>query len=165
MTYIAHHQTTLGPITLASNGQRLTGLWFDGQKYFGATIGPLVEEKVLPIFDQTRQWLDQYFAGQRPLYCPPLLVEGSAFFTQVSRLMQEIPYGSTVTYGQLSEKVAKLAGKKTYSAQAVGGAVGHNPISIIIPCHRVLGSKGQLTGYAGGIDKKIALLRLEGIEI
>ena len=154
------YASPVGLLTLASDGENLTGLWIAGQKYFAAgTPTNLPVRDDLPVFMQARDWLDRYFAGERPAASElPLAPQGSAFRQSVWRILCEIPYGQTVTYGE----IAKSLGVR--SAQAVGGAVGHNPISIIIPCHRVLGSDGSLTGYAGGAQKKIWLLAHEGAE-
>ena len=155
------YASPLGTLTLASDGENLTGLWMAGQKYFAAGIPtnlPVCDD--LPVFSKARDWLDRYFSGERPLPGElPLAPQGSAFRQSVWRILCEIPYGQTVTYGE----IAKSLGVR--SAQAVGGAVGHNPISIIIPCHRVLGSDGSLTGYAGGAQKKIWLLAHEGAQL
>ena len=149
---------------MASDGTALTGLWFDGQKYFAEGIKPDAEEKKLPIFDEAVRWLDIYFSGRRPDFTPPLNLEGTAFRKEVWQLLLQIPYGKTITYGELAAQLAAHNGLKRMSAQAVGGAVGHNPISIIVPCHRVVGTGGSLTGYAGGLAKKLALLKLEDID-
>lgn len=161
MTYIYHYDSPLGGITLASNGTALIGLWFDGQKYFGDTLGEQYEQKELPIFDQTARWLDIYFSGQAPDFTPPLHMQTTAFRKAVWEIMLTIPFGKTMTYGEIAKRIAKQNGLSKMSAQAVGGAVGHNSISIIIPCHRVVGTNGSLTGYAGGIEKKVQLLTLE----
>ena len=154
--YIAHYSSPLGSMTLASDGTALTGLWFNGQKYFADTLKEVQTlNPNLPVFDLTRQWLDIYFSGKEPTFTPPLLLQGSPFRKQVWQLLLEIPYGRTMTYGELARKL------QCKSAQAVGGAVGHNPISLIIPCHRVIGADGSLTGYAGGIERKASLLKLE----
>lgn len=154
--YIAHYSSPLGSMTLASDGTALTGLWFNGQKYFADTLKEVQTlNPHLPVFDLTRQWLDIYFSGKEPTFTPPLLLQGSPFRKQVWQLLLEIPYGRTMTYGELARKL------QCKSAQAVGGAVGHNPISLIIPCHRVIGADGSLTGYAGGIERKASLLKLE----
>ncbi len=161
MTYIDRYHSPLGDITLASNGEALTGLWFEGQKYFGDTLSSQQEEKELPVFEETKRWLDIYFQGKTPDFTPPLLLETTPFRRAVGEIMLSIPYGQTMTYGEIAERIATQRGIPKMSAQAVGGAVGHNSISIIIPCHRVVGTNGSLTGYAGGIDKKIKLLTLE----
>ena len=167
MYSICHYNSPLGGITLACDEERLTGLWFDGQKYFGSGIlkdDPMPEKaetKKPPVLEQTVKWLDLYFSGQKPDFTPPLHLIGSEFQLAVWKILLEIPYGQTTTYKELAGRIAEQRGIKSMSAQAVGGAVGHNPISIIVPCHRVLGTDGSLTGYAGGIDKKISLLTLE----
>ncbi len=161
MDYTYHYQSPLGGITLSSNGAELTGLWFDGQKYFGDTLPKEYKEKALPIFEQTVRWLDIYFSGKTPDFTPPLCMLTTPFRKAVWEIMLTIPFGETMTYGEIADKIAKQKGISKMSAQAVGGAVGHNSISLIIPCHRVVGTNGSLTGYAGGIDKKVQLLKLE----
>ena len=156
MDYIAHYDSPLGGITLASNGEVLTGLWFEGQKHFGSTLGaPHEERSGLPVFDETRRWLDIFFSGREPDFTPPLSLSGTPFQQRVWKELLTIPYSQTVTYGELARRLG------CRSAQAVGGAVSRNPISIIVPCHRVVGADGSLTGYAGGLDCKRALLELE----
>ncbi len=163
MQYTAEYQSPLGGILLASDGESLTGLWFVGQKYFADTLLHDHEEKNLPIFRQTIQWLDIYFGGEAPPFTPPLSMKASPFRLAVWEILKQIPYGQVITYGEIARVLAQKRGVETISAQAVGGAVGHNPISIIVPCHRVVGNNGSLTGYAGGIDKKAALLKLENV--
>ncbi len=165
MQYTNHYSSPLGGITIASNGESLTGLWFDGQKYFADTLDAEWEEKDLPVFHQTRQWLDLYFRGVNPNFTPPLYTNASPFRLAVWDILKQIPYGQVITYGEIADRIARMQGRKTMSAQAAGGAVGRNPISIIIPCHRVVGKNGSLTGYAGGIEKKIALLTLEKVDM
>jgi methylated-DNA-[protein]-cysteine S-methyltransferase len=157
----------MGAITIASDGDHLIGLWNDGQKYHGNEIFKgMTERDDLPVFVRTKKWLDRYFAGERPLISElPLAPAGSAFRQTVWAILCKIPYGETVTYGDIAKRIAAKMNKEKMSAQAVGGAVGHNPISIVIPCHRVVGSDGNLTGYAGGIDVKIKLLEHEGADI
>lgn len=155
MDYTCHYDSPLGGITLSSDGEALTGLWFDGQKYFADTLDTEHAEKRLPVFDEAVRWLDLYFGGEVPDFTPELSPRGSAFRRRVWDALLAIPYGHTTTYGEIAKKLG------CKSAQAVGGAVGHNPISLIIPCHRVLGADGSLTGYAGGVDKKRSLLALE----
>lgn len=159
--YICRYQSPLGPVTISGSESALTGLWFDGQKYFGSTLSGQTEERPLPVFDQAKEWLDLYFAGKIPQFTPPLAFHATPFRTAVWKILLEIPYGSTMTYGEIAGMIAKQTGRETMSAQAVGGAVGHNPVSIIVPCHRVVGADKSLTGYAGGIDKKMKLLALE----
>lgn len=163
MQYTCHYDSPLGAITLASDGEALTGLWFDGQKYFADTLAKDHEAKEIEIFRQTKKWLDIYFSGKAPDFTPKLNMICSDFRKAVWEVMLSIPYGHTMTYGEIAVKIAKERGLERMSAQAVGGAVGHNSISLIIPCHRVVGTNGSLTGYAGGIDKKIWLLEHEGV--
>ena len=155
-----------GSITLASNGESLVGLWLPGQKHYASTVvGEMVPDDTLAVFSQTTEWLDRYFAGERPDPAElPLAPLGSPFRQRVWDKLLKIPYGRTRTYGDIAAELAREDGKEKMSAQAVGGAVGHNPISIIIPCHRVVGTDGSLTGYAGGIGKKVKLLELEGVQ-
>lgn len=165
MLYTCFYKSPLGSITMASDGTALTGLWFDGQKYFAEGLTETAAAKTLPVFDEAVRWLDIYFGGRRPDFTPPLNLEkGTAFRKEVWQQLLQIPYGKTTTYGKLAAQIAAKHGQKRMSAQAVGSAVGHNPISIIVPCHRVVGTSGSLTGYAGGLAKKLALLKLEGID-
>ncbi|MGX7047050.1 methylated-DNA--[protein]-cysteine S-methyltransferase [Pseudolactococcus plantarum] len=161
------YQSPIGDLTLASNGQQLVGLWLAEQKYFGATLEqPTIEKNDLPIFEKTKTWLDQYFCGQRPDVANlELAPRGSEFRQIVWQLLADIPYGKVMTYGHIAQKVATQMGKPSMSSQAVGAAIAHNPISIIIACHRVIASTGSLTGYAGGIENKAYLLRLEGVDM
>ena len=150
---------------MASDGQSLTGLWFDGQKYFADNLPEEHIKRQLPVFMQAAEWLDVYFSGKAPNFTAPLSMEGiSPFRKRVWEIMLEIPFGQVSTYGQIAKQIAAETGRNV-SAQAVGGAVGHNSISLIIPCHRVVGTNGSITGYAGGIDKKLALLKMEGVDI
>ena len=165
MEYIHHYESPLGPVTMASDGEALIGLWFDGQKYFADCLGMEQEEKMLPIFEQADQWLNIYFSGKKPDFIPPLSMKITEFRKAVWEIMLSIPYGKTMTYGEIADRIAKQKGLQKMSAQAVGGAVGHNSISLIIPCHRVVGANGSLTGYAGGIEKKVKLLELEGADM
>ena len=155
MTYIHDYSSPVGRILLAANEKSLTGLWFYGAKYFAADLEDARTEKLTPVLRQTLRWLDTYFSGSEPDFMPPLELHGSDFRRRVWAELAKIPYGETVTYGEIAKKLG------VKSAQAVGGAVGHNPVSIIVPCHRVLGADGSLTGYAGGTDKKARLLELE----
>ena len=165
MVYTFHYDSPLGGITAASNGTALTGLWFDGQKYFGSTLPEQHQEKELPVFEQTERWLDLYFNGKMPDFTPPLSLETTPFRKAVWEILLTIPYGQTMTYGAIADKLARQRGFAKMSAQAVGGAVGHNSISLIVPCHRVVGTNGSLTGYAGGIEKKVKLLTLEKADL
>lgn len=164
MTYLTKISSPLGAISLASDGEALAGLWLEGQKYYANGLeAETAEHPELPVFRQTAEWLSAYFA-QSPLPpLPPLAPKGRAFRQRVWNLLLEIPYGQTVTYGSLSKQL-NTSGIPS-SPQAVGGAVGHNPISILIPCHRVVGTNGSLTGYAGGVEKKRFLLELEGVDL
>lgn len=163
MDYITHYESPLGGITLASDGESLTGLWFDGQKYFADTLcRPCETRSDLAVFSDATRWLDMYFGGIRPDFTPPLLMRTTGFRRLVWEVLLSIPYGSTMTYGEIARIVAQRMGRKHMSAQAVGSAVGHNSISLIIPCHRVVGANRSLTGYAAGLDKKLRLLQLEG---
>ena len=165
MIYTSHYESALGGITLAGNEMALIGLWFDGQKHFGATLLEEYKEKDLPIFEQTVHWMDLYFSGEVPGFLPPIEVQTTPFRRAVWEILLTIPYGQTMTYGEIAERIAVKKGVSHMSAQAVGGAVGHNPVSLIIPCHRVVGTDGSLTGYAGGIEKKRQLLTLERAEL
>ena len=165
MTYIQHYASPLGGILLSADDLGLTGLWFEGQKYFAAVLPGETTEQDTPVLAEARRWLDGYFSGRKPDFTPPLHPIGSPFRQAVWRLLLEIPYGETIPYGALARRLAAEEGLERMSAQAVGGAVGHNEISLIIPCHRVVGSNGSLTGYAGGIDKKVRLLELEGADM
>ena len=166
MYYKTAYPSPLGNLTLASDGENLVGLWIEGQKYYGDTIPEtMTENNRLPVFDAAKEWLDRYFAGEKPAISElPLAPIGGDFRQAVWHILCEIPYGEVITYGGIAMQIAEKEGKKKMSAQAVGGAVGHNPISIIIPCHRVVGSNGSLTGYSGGIAAKIKLLELEGVD-
>ena len=163
MIYTTKIPSPAGKITLASDGIHLIGLWFDGQQYFAHTIKEETKENPgLLIFTQTRDWLDRYFSGRQPAIRElSLRPDGSAFRREVWKLLCEIPYGEVTTYGAIARKIAADRGREKMSAQAVGGAIGHNPISIIIPCHRVIGSDGSLTGYGGGLELKQKLLTFE----
>lgn len=165
MTAVYKYASPLGEITIAGSEKGVTGLWLEGQKYFAETLPGDCTEEMLPVFKQTKEWLDVYFSGREPDFLPPLQPEGSPFRKAVWKILLEIPYGQTMTYGEIAERMARQMGKTSMSAQAVGGAVGHNPISILIPCHRVVGTNGSLTGYAGGIRKKIQLLTREKVDM
>lgn len=195
MQYTTTYRSPVGGILLASDGTGLTGLWFEGEKFYADGLDPeymekrhpmegehsmevehsmgknhFVEEnhsmeKDIPVFETVKKWLNIYFSGREPDFMPPVHMAGTPFRLSIWKLLRQIPYGETVTYGKLAEMAAKERGIARMSAQAVGGAVGHNPISVIIPCHRVVGSDGSLTGYAGGLDIKAKLLSLEGADM
>lgn len=167
MYYSTTYNSPLGKLTLAGDGSNLLGLWIEGQKYHGNSLGQAVTQKdELPVFNIVGNWLDRYFAGEKVDSSQlPLAPKGTEFRRQVWEILCEIPYGELITYGDIAKKMAARLGRESMSGQAVGGAVGHNPISIIIPCHRVVGSNGSLTGYAGGLDRKIKLLELEGVDV
>ncbi|MDR1308747.1 MAG: methylated-DNA--[protein]-cysteine S-methyltransferase [Deltaproteobacteria bacterium] len=166
-----HYRTTcrspVGTLTLAGDGENLVGLWIEGQKYHGGALGgPLARRDDAPVFRAAREWLGRYFAGEKPAVSGlPLAPAGGAFRQGVWEILRAIPYGETATYGDVAREMALRTGRARMSARAVGGAVGHNPISIIIPCHRVVGADGSLTGYAGGLATKIRLLGLEGVDM
>ena len=164
MTYTQHYDSPLGGILLSADDEGLTGLWFDGEKYFALGLPKEHEARETDILRAAARWLDVYFSGREPDFTPPLHPVGSDFRQRVWKKLLEIPYGETTTYGELAKSLAADLGLERMSAQAVGGAVGHNEISVIIPCHRVVGASGSLTGYAGGISKKLSLLRLEGAD-
>ena len=161
MDYTYHYTSPIGGITMASNGESLTGLWFDGQKYFASTLSQRHVEKQLPVFDRTCEWLDLYFSGKSPDFMPPVFMYVSNFRRDVYEILMTIPFGETMTYKEVADLIAKKHRIISMSAQAVGGAIAHNPISLVIPCHRVIGTNGKLTGYAGGLDKKEWLLDME----
>ena len=157
MYYSTDYNSPIGKMLIASDGEAICGAWFYGQKHFPST--DFIVNDDLAIFKKATGWLEDYFNGKNPKVDFKIKAQGSQFRQRVWKILSEIPYGETMTYGEIASMISP-----TMSAQAVGGAVGHNPISIMVPCHRVLGSNGKLTGYAGGIDRKIALLRMEGID-
>ena len=161
MIFIQHYDSPLGAILLAADETGLTGLWFDGQKFFARDLPVERVEQNTPALSEVKRWLDIYFTGKEPDFMPPLHPIGSALRRSVWDILLRIPYGQTTTYGEIARQLAEKQGRPRIAAQAVGGAVGHNKISIIIPCHRVVGTNGSLTGYAGGIDKKVKLLEWE----
>ena len=165
MTFTQHYDSPLGSILLTADEMGLTGLWFDGQKHFARDLPAQHTEQDTPVLSEAKRWLDVYFTGREPDFLPALHPIGSAFRRRVWDLLLRVPYGQTVTYGQLAQQLAAQQSLSHMSAQAVGGAVGHNPISLIVPCHRVIGADGSLTGYAGGVDKKRRLLALEGLDM
>ena len=177
------YASPLGEMLLLADGEGLRGAWFVDQAKYYASYLPLIQEAKLlddpcvfnapdtdelpavSVLKNARKWLDQYFSGVEPTAAVPLHLQGTDFQQEVWTLLQAIPYGTTVTYGDLAKRLASKRGCARMAAQAVGGAVGRNPVSIIVPCHRVIGSSGSLTGYAGGIERKAALLKLEGVEV
>lgn len=167
MLYIHHYQSPLGAMTMSSNGEALTGLWFDSSQQNSSLPQGMKREKAnnfSKVFEEAEEWLNIYFSGRTPNFMPNISLVGTEFRKAVWDILLSIPYGDIITYGEIADKIAKERGIKRMSAQAVGGAVSHNPISLIVPCHRVIGKNGKLTGYAGGIDKKLELLRLEGVD-
>ena len=165
MQYISTYQSPIGKILLACDEIGLTGLWFEGEKFYALSLDKEHEEREMPVFAQVKRWLDIYFSGREPDFMPPLHMIGSSFQLSVWELLRKIPYGKTTSYGELAKCIAAKRNLPHMSAKAVGGAVGHNEISIIIPCHRVVGTNGSLTGYAGGLQKKIKLLTYEGVNM
>lgn len=162
--YQWQYPSPLGTLTALSDGEALLELSFEGQRYFPYARLAVAEKKMLPVFEQTGQWLECYFAGKEPGFTSPVRLEGTPFQQQVWEILQQIPYGQTVTYGWIAKQIAAQRGIRRMSAQAVGGAVGRNPVNIIVPCHRVIGTDGNLVGYGGGLERKIYLLQLEGWE-
>ena len=161
--YTHNYQSPLGEIVIASDDTAITGLWLVGQRHFDIELEECIADKDLPIFDEISHWLDIYFTGNNPGEIPAVHMNGTPFQLEVWQILQTIPYGKLITYREIAELIAKKRGIAKMSARAVGNAVGRNPISILVPCHRVVGSNGKLTGYAGGIEKKIKLLKLENI--
>ena len=159
--FVSNYSSPLGGIVLAADEEGLTGLWFEGQKYFGGGLSEEAQEGETESIRSAKRWLDVYFSGREPDFMPPLHLTGTLFRCAVWKRLMEIPYGETTTYGEIAKELSAGGGTEKMSAQAVGGAVGHNPVSIIVPCHRVVGSRGQLTGYAGGLERKRSLLELE----
>lgn len=164
MQYTSHYKSPIGNILLAADEIGLTGLWFEGQKYFALNLDKEHEKREIPLFETAKCWLNAYFSGKTPDFSVPLHLIGTDFQKEVWTLLCDIPYGQTAAYGKIAKQLAAKRNIKSMSAQAVGGAVGHNPISVIVPCHRVVGTNGNLTGYAGGIDRKIWLLNLEQVD-
>ena len=161
MVYTTEYASPLGPITLSCDEDAIIGSWFNGQRYFGNILPEQTEQKEQPLFADAKRWLDVYFSGRAPDFLPPLRYNSTPFRKTVCEIMLTIPYGRTMTYGEIAAEIARQQGLEKMSAQAVGGAVGHNPISLMIPCHRVVGTNGSLTGYGGGIARKVKLLELE----
>jgi len=165
MQYTSAYQSPVGEILLAADEMGLTGLWFENGKHYALGLDSEHEEKEIAVLKEAKRWLDIYFSGGKPDFTPPVHIVGTEFQKEVWEILLRIPYGQTVTYGEIAKELAEKHGIPKMSAQAVGGAVGRNKLSIIIPCHRVVGTNGSLTGYAGGIDKKIMLLELEGVNM
>ena len=167
MYYSTTYLSPICTITLACDGDNLIGLWMEGQRFHGGSVPEsMIEKDDIPIFDTAKAWLDRYFAGERPATSElPLAPMGGEFRQGVWDILCQIPYGQVITYGDIAKQMAEKMNKKCMSSQAIGGAVGHNPISIIIPCHRVVGAKGNLTGFGGGISRKIQLLEHEGVDM
>ena len=176
MQYISYYPSPLGSILLAADETGIMGLWFEGAKYYAAGLFGAAKEKNTPVLERAKEWLSIYFSGREPDFLPPVHMSGTPFQLAVWEILKKIPYGKTVTYGEIAREVAgqkgilsmsgqAVGGLSVIPAQAVGGAVAHNPISIIIPCHRVVGANGSLTGYAGGMERKVELLALEGVDI
>lgn len=170
MEYKRSYQAPGGALTLVSDGEHLTGLWFEGREYGGAVSekgdnAEAWEGEVLPVFRETQKWLDIYFSGREPDFMPPLLLSGTPFRMAVWEILKTIPYGKTMTYGEIARILAEQRGIRRMSAQAVGGAVGSNPVGIVVPCHRVVGTGGNLTGFGGGMGWKVRLLSLEGVDM
>ena len=159
--YTQNYQSPLGEIVIASDGTAITGLWLVGQRHFDIELQGCLTDKDLPIFDEVSHWLDIYFTGNNPGEIPAVRMNGTLFQLEVWQILQTIPYGKLITYREIAELIAKKRGIAKMSARAVGNAVGRNPISILVPCHRVVGSDGKMTGYAGGIERKVKLLKLE----
>ena len=165
MQYKMTYKSPVGDLTITTDGQNVTGLWFENQQNYESLLNDIVKEQHQPIFDKVTHWLDEYFSGNKPAINFPLKPTGTDFRMTVWKKLQAIPYGETVTYGDIAQQIAEDRGRSKMSAQAVGGAVGSNPISIIIPCHRVVGANGSLTGFGGGIDRKIKLLKNEEVDM
>lgn len=159
MISIDIYQSPIGKMTMAGDENALCGLWFEGQKYFGSCLPERCERREIPVFTETKRWLAVYFAGEIPDFVPPLSLRATSFRRAVWEILLTVSYGKTVTYGEIAAEIARRWDVPRMSAQAVGNAVGHNPVSLIVPCHRVVGSNGSLTGYAGGIEKKGGCLR------
>ncbi len=166
MQYTFRYESPLGGILLAADEVGLTGLWFEGAKYFAAGLDAASIPRETPALARAMRWLDAYFRGEKPDCAPALHPAGTPFQRAVWARLLEIPYGGTATYGEIAAALTRGDGgaPRHACAQAVGGAVGRNPISLIVPCHRVVGADGSLTGYAGGLDRKLRLLELEGAD-
>lgn len=164
MVFTSKYKSPLGEILLAADEVGLIGIWFNKQKYYANNLPKETKESDNPILNEAKRWLDIYFSSKEPNFTPPLHLIGSSFRKDVWNILLEIPYGKTITYGEIAKKIKERRNTANMSSQAIGGAVSHNNTSIIIPCHRVIGKNGNLTGYAGGIDKKISLLKYEQVD-
>ncbi len=165
MIYTDSYNSPLGRMTLACDDEAVTGLWFNEQRLFRNPLPKESEVRQHPLLEDTKRWLDIYFSGREPDFLPPLRCGDTPFRRIISEIMLDIPYGQTVSYGEIAVRAARELGREKMSAQAVGGAVGHNPIPILIPCHRVVGKNGSLTGYGCGIERKVKLLTLEKVDM
>ena len=159
--FVSRVSSPLGEITICSDGEALTGLWMEGQRFFARTLPAVFEESKLQVLEAAQVWLETYFSGMKPGPCPPLRVAGSDFQNLVWDALRAVPYGQTTTYGEIAMRIARITGVACVSARAVGGAAARNPIALMIPCHRVLSADGKLTGYVGGLERKQLLLQLE----
>ena len=164
MDSICKYDSPIGELSIVSNGTEITEISFCEQRN-DSPLNSWSEIQELPVFRETKEWLDCYFKGEKPDFTPPIALVGSSFRLDVWQILKGIPYGTTITYGEIAKELAQKYHIQKMSAQAIGGAVGHNPVSIIVPCHRVIGAKGRLTGYTGGLDKKIFLLKLEQVDL
>lgn len=164
MQYTTHYQSPLGDLLLAADDEGLTGIWFEGSANYADGLELQYEENETPILKKAREWLDVYFSGREPDFLPPIHMTGTPFQLSVWEILQKIPYGKTMTYKEIAEKIAQKEGHPS-SAQAVGGALARNRWLVLIPCHRVVGTDGSLTGYAGGMDRKVELLKLEKADL
>lgn len=165
MTYYDQIESPVGLLTVVSDGTSVTRLWIEGQKYSETEMREISKNPDLAVFKQVKEWMDCYFSGKDPGFLPPMAPAGGEFRQSVWNILREIPYGHLITYGDIARQIAEQRRTGRMSAQAVGGAVGHNPISILIPCHRVVGTHGNLTGYSGGLPIKVKLLELEHVSM
>lgn len=162
MHYTSLYQSPVGEMLIAADDIGVVGIWFRNEKYFAYCLDKENEPRETSVINESKRWLDVYFQGREPDFCPPLYMIGTDFQIEVWNILREIPYGSTTTYNEIAKRIATNRGLERMSAQAVGTAVGKNNINLIVPCHRVVGTNNSLSGYAGGIDKKIRFLKLEG---
>lgn len=162
MHYTSKYQSPVGEILLAADDIGVVGVWFQDEKYYAYCLDKENEPRETPVIQELKRWLDVYFSGEKPDFEPPIHMIGTPFQIEVWEILRRIPYGTTTTYNEIAKQIAKNRGIARMSAQAVGTAVGKNSINLIVPCHRVVGTNNSLAGYAGGIDKKITFLKLEG---